>query len=48
MVKPQAEEVEGNVQNTTSNKRMSDEEIKKVVDSAIAQNPLVYKRLADI
>lgn len=29
-------------------KSMSKEQIKKVVDFAIAQNPLVYRRLADI
>jgi hypothetical protein len=27
---------------------MSKEQIKKIVDFAIAQNPLVYRRLADI
>lgn len=29
-------------------KSMSKEQIKKVVDFAIVQNPLVYRRLADI
>jgi hypothetical protein len=56
MVKPEAEEEEEeeNVTATaTSNNDetvvvVSDEEIKKIVGFAIAQNPLVYKRLADI
>jgi Asp-tRNA(Asn)/Glu-tRNA(Gln) amidotransferase B subunit len=45
MVKPQAE---GEVEENNNTKSMSDEEIKKIVDSAIAQNPLVYRRLADM
>jgi hypothetical protein len=30
------------------NKSMSKEQVRKIVDWAIAQNPLVYRRLADI
>jgi hypothetical protein len=54
MVKPEAEDaVKGEEENltTTAAKEsavVSDEEIKKIVGFAIAENPLVYKRLADI
>ena len=48
MLKEKKEEEEKNATNNNESEGMSDEEIKKIVGSAIAQNPLVYRRLADI
>jgi hypothetical protein len=46
MLKPTQTEKEE--RKNKNKKSMSNEEIKKLVDFAIAQNPLVYKRLSEI